>query len=110
MAPQAQKHADRLTFAIMIMVPIMQLVLFGFAINSDPKNLRTAVLDADPSVFSRSFVRALGLIKGAAAQANKELGLLDGAVADAIGSAANTRQLLRCSYGSYIEPHEGWHA
>jgi ABC-2 type transport system permease protein len=43
----------------MVGVPIMQLVLFGFAINSDPKNLPTAVLDADPSVFSRSFVRAM---------------------------------------------------
>ncbi len=54
-----QMRRDRLTFAMMVGVPIMQLVLFGFAINSDPKNLRTAVLDADPSVFSRSLVRAL---------------------------------------------------
>ena len=50
---------DRLTFAMMVGVPIMQLVLFGFAINSDPKQLPTAVLDADPSAFSRSFIRAM---------------------------------------------------
>jgi ABC-2 type transport system permease protein len=54
-----QMRRDRLTFAMMVGIPIMQLVLFGFAINSDPKNLRTAVLDADPSVFSRSLVRAM---------------------------------------------------
>ena len=54
-----QMRRDRLTFAMMVGVPIMQLVLFGFAINTDPKNLPTAVLDADPSVFSRSFVRAM---------------------------------------------------
>jgi ABC-2 type transport system permease protein len=54
-----QMRRDRVTFAMMVGIPIMQLVLFGFAINSDPKNLPTAVLDADPSVFSRSFVRAL---------------------------------------------------
>ena len=54
-----QMRRDRVTFAMMVGVPIMQLILFGFAINSDPKNLPTAVLDADPSVFSRSFVRAM---------------------------------------------------
>jgi ABC-2 type transport system permease protein len=54
-----QMRRDRVTFAMMVGVPIMQLVLFGFAINSDPRSLPTAVLDADPSVFSRSFVRAL---------------------------------------------------
>ena len=54
-----QMRRDRLTFAMMVGVPIMQLVLFGFAINSDPKQLPTAVLAADPSVFSRSIVRAM---------------------------------------------------
>ena len=54
-----QMRRDRVTFAMMVGVPIMQLVLFGFAINSDPRNLPTAVLDADPSVFSRSFIRAM---------------------------------------------------
>ncbi len=54
-----QMRRDRVTFAMMVGVPIMQLVLFGFAINSDPKQLPTAVLDADPSTFSRSFIRAM---------------------------------------------------
>ncbi|MBK7659007.1 MAG: ABC transporter permease [Betaproteobacteria bacterium] len=50
---------DRLTFAMMVGVPVMQLVLFGFAINLDPKGLPTAVVSAETSAFSRSFVRAM---------------------------------------------------
>jgi ABC-2 type transport system permease protein len=54
-----QMRRDRLTFAMMIGVPIMQLVLFGYAINSDPKALPAAVVTAESSPFSRSLVRAL---------------------------------------------------
>src|SRR5204863_6122787 len=54
-----QMRRDRLTFAMMIGVPIMQLVLFGYAINMDPKALPAAVVSADASPFSRSLVRAL---------------------------------------------------
>ncbi len=54
-----QMRRDRLTFAMIVGIPIMQLILFGFAINADPKALPTAVLSADNSVFSRSFVRAM---------------------------------------------------
>jgi ABC-2 type transport system permease protein len=44
---------------MMVGVPIMQLILFGFAINSDPKALPTAVLSADNSIYSRTLVRAI---------------------------------------------------
>ena len=54
-----QMRRDRLTFAMMVGVPIMQLVLFGYAINSDPKRLPTAVLAADESAFSRAIVAAM---------------------------------------------------
>ena len=54
-----QVRRDRLTFAMMVGVPIMQLILFGFAINSDPKHLPLALVDADRSEFSRSFVAGL---------------------------------------------------
>lgn len=54
-----QMRRDRLTFAMMVGVPLMQLALFGFAINSDPKHLPTAVIDADPSPFSRSLLAGL---------------------------------------------------
>ena len=54
-----QLRRDRLTFATMIAIPVMQLILFGFAINSDPKHLPTAVLDNDHSAFSRLFITSL---------------------------------------------------
>jgi ABC-2 type transport system permease protein len=54
-----QVRRDRLTFAMMIGVPVMQLVLFGFAINLDPKGLPAAVVAGEASPFSRSLVRAL---------------------------------------------------
>ncbi len=54
-----QMRRDRLTFAMMIVVPIIQLILFGFAINTDPKNMPLALVAADQSEFSRSFVAGL---------------------------------------------------
>jgi ABC-2 type transport system permease protein len=54
-----QMRRDRLTFGMMIGVPLMQLILFGYAINTDPKHLPTAMLVADQGVFARSVVRAL---------------------------------------------------
>ena len=54
-----QLRRDRLTFAMIVGVPVMQLILFGFAINSDPKELPTALLSNDNSPFSRSFVAAM---------------------------------------------------
>src|ERR1700704_6703682 len=54
-----QMRRDRLTFAMMFVMPILQLVLFGFAINSDPKNLPVAVLASDNSPFARRFVHAM---------------------------------------------------
>ncbi len=53
-----QMRRDRTTFAMMIGVPIMQLILFGFAINSDPRHLPAALMDRDQSVFSRSVTHA----------------------------------------------------
>jgi ABC-2 type transport system permease protein len=54
-----QMRRDRITFAMMVGVPLMQLILFGYAINSDPKSLPTAVVMGDSSPFSRSIVTAL---------------------------------------------------
>lgn len=54
-----QMRRDRLTFAMMIGVPVMQLMLFGFAINSDPRNLGTAVLNADQGPWGRAIVAAM---------------------------------------------------
>ena len=54
-----QLRRDRLTFAMIVGVPIGQLVLFGYAINTDPKHLPTAVIAADRSEFTRSYVAAM---------------------------------------------------
>src|SRR6202008_4074137 len=54
-----QMRRDRITFAMMLGVPLMQLVLFGYAINLDPKGLPAAVVSAESSAFSRSLTRAL---------------------------------------------------
>jgi ABC-2 type transport system permease protein len=54
-----QLKRDRLTFGMIIGIPVLQLLLFGFAINADPKHLPAAVLAADNSPFARSFVRAM---------------------------------------------------
>ena len=54
-----QMRRDRLTFGMMAGIPILQLILFGYAINSDPKHLPTAVYSADNSVFSRTIVWGL---------------------------------------------------
>lgn len=54
-----QLRRDRLTFGMIIGVPVMQLVLFGFAINADPKLLPTALVALDHGPFVRSIVRAV---------------------------------------------------
>ncbi len=54
-----QIRRDQLTFAMMVVVPIMQLILFGYAINTDPKHLPLAVVQADQSEFARSLVASL---------------------------------------------------
>ncbi|WP_025600131.1 ABC transporter permease [Burkholderia sp. WSM2230] len=54
-----QLRRDRVTFAMIVGVPIVQLALFGFAINTDPKHLPTAVIVHDQSEFSRSFIAAM---------------------------------------------------
>ena len=50
---------DRLTFAMAVGIPILQLVLFGYAINSDPKQLPTAVVTAEHGPLVRSLLTAL---------------------------------------------------
>lgn len=54
-----QMRRDRVTFGMMVGIPLMQLVLFGFAINSDPKHLPAAVLLADDGPQSRTVLNAI---------------------------------------------------
>ncbi|MCI3953618.1 MAG: mannose-phosphate guanyltransferase, partial [Burkholderiales bacterium] len=81
-----QMRRDRLTFAMMVGIPILQLILFGFAINADPKALPTAVLIADNSVFARTFVSAMQnsgyfrIVRHLSTEADAERALAEGDV------------------------------
>jgi len=54
-----QMRRDRMTLAMIFGIPIMQLLLFGFAINTDPKHLPTVVKIEESSRFSRALVAAM---------------------------------------------------
>jgi len=54
-----QLRRDRITFGMIVGMPIIQLILFGYAINSDPKHLPTAVVVSEQSEFTRSYLAAM---------------------------------------------------
>src|SRR3954453_8566573 len=54
-----QLRRDRVSFAMIVMIPVMQLLLFGYAINTTPRNLPTAVLLQEDSDLARSVLKAL---------------------------------------------------
>jgi ABC-2 type transport system permease protein len=54
-----QLRRDRVSFAMIVMIPLMQLILFGYAINTTPRNLPTAVLLQEHSDLGRSVLKAL---------------------------------------------------
>ncbi len=54
-----QMRRDRVTFGMMVGIPLLQLTLFGYAINSDPRHLPTALRIADHGPFARTLVAAL---------------------------------------------------
>jgi ABC-2 type transport system permease protein len=54
-----QMGRDRMTFAMMLGIPLMQLVLFGFAINTNPKHLPTAIYSEEQSTITRSIIKGL---------------------------------------------------
>ncbi len=97
-----QMRRDRVTFAMMIGIPMVQLILFGYAINSNPKHLPTAVYAADNSPFSRTIVWALrnssyfDLTREAHSAAEIKTLLAEGKVQFAVTVPVDfSRQLLR---------------
>ena len=54
-----QLRRDRVSFAMIVLIPVMQLLLFGYAINTTPRNLPTAVLLQEDSDLGRSILKAL---------------------------------------------------
>jgi len=76
---------DRMTLRFIIVLPIMQLFLFGFAINTNPKNLPTGLLAAQPSKYERTIVAAMKNtgyydIKLLTSEAEAERGLREGSL------------------------------
>src|SRR5258708_37289701 len=54
-----QLRRDRVSFAMIVMIPVMHLLLVGYAINTNPRNLPTAVLLQEDSDLGRSVLKAL---------------------------------------------------
>src|SRR5438132_3229430 len=54
-----QLRRDRVSFAMIVMIPVMQLMLFGYAINTTPRNMPAAVLLQEDSDLARSILKAL---------------------------------------------------
>jgi ABC-2 type transport system permease protein len=78
-----QVRRDAMTLRMIIAIPIMQLFLFGYAINSDPKNLPTGLLTTDHSKYERTIVAGLKNsgyydIRPLASEAEAEEGLANG--------------------------------
>jgi len=78
-----QMRRDRLTFAMMVAIPIMQLLLFGYAINTDPRHLPTLVEMGDAGPASRAIIHAMENsryfdIRGTVTRAEGEAALKNG--------------------------------
>src|SRR5207302_7181385 len=54
-----QLKRDRVSFAMIILIPLVQLMLFGYAINTNPRHLPTAVLLQEQSDLGRSILKAI---------------------------------------------------
>ena len=104
-----QMKRDRVTFAMMVGIPLMQLLLFGFAINSDPKHLPTAIRSADQGPFARTLVAALKtsdyfrFVREAATEAEAQQLLQRGEVQFVINIPEDfSRRLLRGEHPSVL--------
>ena len=81
-----QMRRDRLTFAMIIGIPIIQLILFGYAINTDPKDMPTGIVMADPGPVARSIVAGMQVseyfrVEGEFSEADAAESLDDGSLA-----------------------------
>ncbi len=97
-----QMRRDRLTFGMMIGIPLLQLVLFGYAINADPRHLPAAVVLADNGPYGRTILHAIrnstyiDFVRELETQAQADEVLARGEVQFVINIPENfTRDLLR---------------
>lgn len=54
-----QMRRDKATFGMIVIIPLLQLILFGYAININPRHLPTAIVNTEPSSFSRRILTSL---------------------------------------------------
>ncbi len=87
---------DRLTFGMMMGVPLMQLLLFGYAINTDPKNLPAVAVVGENSIFARSLLSRHGEVPAISASTAPPVD-----EATPIGCCAGAR----CNSPIHIPPH-----
>jgi ABC-2 type transport system permease protein len=90
----AQMTRDALTLRFIILVPVIQLFLFGFAINTNPKNLPTGLLSVDHSKYERTLIAAMQNsgyyeIRALGSEAEAERALAQGEVLFVIELPAN---------------------
>ena len=97
-----QLRRDRVTFAMIVGIPIIQMALFGYAINTDPKHLNTAIISSEDTNITRSIIWAMknsGYFKFVGELPSEEAGrdaLAQGKVLFVVNIPAGfTRQLLR---------------
>ena len=96
-----QLRRDRFTFGMIIGIPVVQLLLFGYAINNDPKHLPTAFVPGEETIFPRSVESALRTsdyfrITGVMSEKDAENALKSGDVSFVINIPTDfTRRLLR---------------
>src|SRR3984893_2896864 len=96
-----QLKRDRVSFAMIIMIPLVQLLLFGYAINTNPRHLPTAVLLQEQSDVGRSILKAIENTKDfdvthvVGSEAEFDQLLASGTVLFAIEIPANFERALR---------------
>jgi ABC-2 type transport system permease protein len=104
-----QLTRDRLTYALILAMPIVQLLLFGYAINNDPHHLPTAVLVQDQGTFARSTLGALAhsdyfdIVETARTPADLDRAIALGRVQFAITIPADfTRRVVRGDHAQIL--------
>lgn len=96
-----QLKRDRLTLAMLVGIPLIQLILFGYAINGDPKHLPTVIASVDQGPLSRSVIRAIENagyfdVKAVVSETEAERRISEGLVQFAIVLPSDfSRKLLR---------------
>ncbi len=96
-----QLRRDRMTFAMIVAIPLVQTILFGYAINTDPRNLPAAVVGGDGSPLARSFVAGLAAsgyfsLAGAMSEREAEQALREGRILFAVTIPSDfARRVLR---------------